>query len=368
VKAVKIILLNVLVAFFLMEAGLRVYHGLSGEVPPHADSSVQREWSWVRSRLRDGKLDLDARFVHDPHVGWRNAPSIDVTVVNQGRVRTNSNGMRNHQEVSLEPAPGTKRLLILGDSYAFGFGVDNEETFAYVLDDTLPGWEVLNFAVSATGTDQNLLMYEHHGRRFNPDVVLLGFYVLDYNRNTISFRDYAKPMFRPDPTGHLELLNVPVIHPLELVEEYRNGRRTIGGWHYSYLVASLQQAYCDHVVSDRGDGALGRRVLSGLMGRFAERVRADGAEPLWVNIPTRGMLEGGESTYRPVSDFALAEARHLGMPVVDLEQVFRDSLARRTEVESLWRPEDVGGHLSAEGHRVAAIAIRDLLESRGLVQ
>jgi len=367
-KILKIVLFNLLATIILIEGSFRLYYAVTDKVPAAGDLSVQREWRWVKARLADGKVSFDPRFVYDRHAGWANAPNIDTTPKNQGRVVTNRFGMRNHQEFPLERIPGKQRMLIVGDSYSFGYGVSNEETFAYRLAGMLPDWEVMNFAVSATGTDQNYLMYEHHGKPFKPEVVLLGFYVLDYNRNTYSFRDYAKPMFLPQADGKLQLTNVPVTAPEALIEQYRSGKKQIGGWHYSYAWAALKQAVSDRIKRDRDEGALGRRTLTGIMELFVASVRANGATPVWINFPIRDILDEEESKYRAISDFADAEAKRLGMPVLNLEPVFRDYLAKHPEIKTLWRPEDIGGHMNADGNRVAASAIHDLLQSEGLLK
>lgn len=368
-KTFKIILLNVLVTLLLLEGGTRLYYALGDDVPPHADLSVTREWRWVKARLADGKVNFDQRFAYDANVGWRNAPNIDVTPDRMGAIRTNSAGMRNHQEFTLDKPAGKRRLMIVGDSYSFGHGVSNDETYAYQLAALLPDWEVMNYAVSATGTDQNYLMYEHYGKPYKPDVVVLGFYALDYNRNTYSFRDYAKPMFVPmGDDGSLMLTHVPVPTPEALLEDYRSGRQQIGGWHYSYALAVFKRALADRIKRDRDPGSLGRRTLTGIMERFVASVRAEGGTPVWVNFPIRDVLDEEESKYAVITDFAVAEAKRLGMPVIDMGPVFVEQLAKHPEVKTFWRPEEVGGHMNAEGNRLTAFALRDLLQREGMLK
>jgi len=364
-KILKITLINLLVVFILLEGGMRIYYATTDEAPPHSDHSVVREWRWVKTRLGDGKVNFDQRFVHDPYAGWKNAPNIDKdNVKNHGSIRTNAQGMRNDEDFPEVSTSGKPRLMIVGDSYSFGHGVSNEQTYAYQLGEIMPDWDVMNLAVSATGTDQNYIMYEQYGEKFSPDVVVLGFYLLDFNRNTFSFRDYAKPMYVPQEDGSLLLTHSPVPSPKELVDEYRSGKKQIGGWHYSYAVAAFQKVFTTHTKRGRTENSLPRRTLTGIMEKFNQRVRSNGSMPLWVIFPIRDILEKDESKYEVIGEFAEAEARRQGMPVLNLDSVFRDYLAAHPEVETLWRPREIGGHLSEEGNKVTASAIHELLKSK----
>ena len=346
---------------------MRIYYGVTGEAPPHSDHSIVREWRWVQKRLEDGKVSFDKRFVHDEYVGWKNAPNIDRAQKHHGSIRTNAQGMRNDVDFPQQSVSGKSRLMIVGDSYSFGHGVSNEQTYAYQLARLMPQVEVMNFAVSATGTDQNYLMYEKYGEKFSPDVVLLGFYLLDFNRNTFSFRDYAKPMYVPQEDGLLELTHSPVLAPEQLVSLYRSADRQIGGWHYSYAVAAFYKVLTTHTKRDRSAGSLPRRTLTGIMEKFKHRVSSNGATPIWVIFPIRDILEKNASKYEVIGEFAEAEARRLGILVLNLDPVFRDYLHSHPQVKTLWRPRAVGGHLSETGNKVTAQAIYGLLRSNNLL-
>jgi lysophospholipase L1-like esterase len=96
------------------------------------------------------------------------------------RERTNSLGLRDRE---LGPKPeGGLRILALGDSYAFGHGVELEETYAKRLEERLRGAlgrsvEVINAGVPAWSLLQELRFLEHQGLGLQPDMVLVGFYV-----------------------------------------------------------------------------------------------------------------------------------------------------------------------------------------------
>lgn len=365
-KIFKLIIINLVLISCLLEGGMRLYYHASDSIPPHSDHSIYREWKWVKQRLEDGKADFDQRFVHDRFTGWRNAPGIDTRDKHGNRIRTNHHGMRNVQD--FEPGKSKyPRLLILGDSYSFGHAVSNEDTYAHILgEEYLPDWQVMNLAVSATGTDQNYLMYEHYGEKFHPDIVLLGFYVLDFNRNTYSFRDYAKPMFVPMENGELKLTHSPVPAPGELLEAYRSGTRQIGGWHYSYAWAAFGRIVTNRIKRDRSPGSLPRRTLSGIMKKFIDRTRSNNAKPVWVIFPIRDIATEAESKYDVVEEFVLEEAERMGMPALRLQPVFREFMQTNPDIE-LWNPKEVGGHLSPTGNRVAAEAIHKFLLSEKML-
>ncbi|HEV7735587.1 MAG TPA: SGNH/GDSL hydrolase family protein [Candidatus Binatia bacterium] len=126
---------------------------------------------------------------------------------------------------------GAYRVLLLGDSFLAGFQVPQDETFAALLARHLnaaapPGTriEVVNAAVSAWGTDNELLYYEIEGRRYRPDLVLLAFDttndVFENGRRLVSGSAFwpDKPYFDLHD-GHLQRENHPLSaqHPLRAV-------------------------------------------------------------------------------------------------------------------------------------------------------
>lgn len=93
-------------------------------------------------------------------------------------VRTNALGLRGGP-VAAEKPPGTYRILVVGDSFAFGFGVEDEEAFPAVLERHLAPApararvEALNAGVAGWSADQYLLFLQTRGFAWSPDLVLL---------------------------------------------------------------------------------------------------------------------------------------------------------------------------------------------------
>jgi hypothetical protein len=117
---------------------------------------------------------------YDSLLGWSLAPNATLTSHDTGRglhyrMDINSLGLRE-DEVAMPKPKGRKRILILGDSIAFGSGVEAGERFSDLLKHALPGdVDVINAGVPGWGNDQELLFYERDLRRLDPDVVVLEF-------------------------------------------------------------------------------------------------------------------------------------------------------------------------------------------------
>jgi hypothetical protein len=85
----------------------------------------------------------------------------------------NSLGLRD-REIDVPKRPGVKRVLVLGDSFVFGAGVEAQWRMTDVMDRALgDDVEVINAGVSGWGTDQEVINYETSLRKLDADVVVL---------------------------------------------------------------------------------------------------------------------------------------------------------------------------------------------------
>lgn len=100
---------------------------------------------------------------------------------------TNNKGFRSTVNVEYAKPTGLKRVLSLGDSHTQGYEARQEATFSAVLARYLAhrgiSSEVLNAGVSGYSTAEALAFLENEGYKYNPDVVLLGFYANDFADN-----------------------------------------------------------------------------------------------------------------------------------------------------------------------------------------
>ncbi len=97
------------------------------------------------------------------------------------RIVTNSKGFRNRKEFSREVPAGTLRILLLGDSFVDGMRTDQEDTIGAVLERGLKSglantrWSDVEVMVSGHNNPCDAwYAYQEHGRRFAPQLVVLG--------------------------------------------------------------------------------------------------------------------------------------------------------------------------------------------------
>jgi len=152
--------------------------------------------------------------MYDPDIGWVNRPDTKTRVVHPRFayvVEINSRGLRD-REHTYEPQPGVFRIALLGDSIAWGWGVDDGQSFPDQLEDLLgSGVEVINLAVPGYGTDQQLWILEREGRRYRPDLVLVCFVLNDvYSNSRDEGHGKPKPRYVREESGAWRLDNHPV--------------------------------------------------------------------------------------------------------------------------------------------------------------
>jgi lysophospholipase L1-like esterase len=96
------------------------------------------------------------------------------------RLRTNGAGMRDSLEYAAAREPGTVRILGLGDSGMFGWGVHQDRDYLSVIESNLNSrargvrYEILNAAVPGYNTFQEVEALRYRGLDFRPDTVVLG--------------------------------------------------------------------------------------------------------------------------------------------------------------------------------------------------
>lgn len=204
-------LVSVCLALFILEIGVRF-------LPPPYEADT-------------GKF-----FACHNELGWTGAPNFQGKFIYKDivqEVQFNAQGMYDADHAQSK-AGDTFRILMLGDSFVQAVQVGQEQTARRRLGEALntgnspgaPRFEVISGGVINWGTNQALLYYRAQGRHFQPDLVLLMFYLgndlqdnLPGNAMTVrGFNCYA-PYFA---VCQAELIPTPIAYApgLSRLQEY----------------------------------------------------------------------------------------------------------------------------------------------------
>ncbi len=320
--------------FLLTEIGARLF------VPSWAPRTKERALFWT----------------YDERLGWAHVPnqrgrftqlSFSVEVAN------NSRGLRD-DEYPLERTD-RKRMLVLGDSFTWGFGVEHEERFSEVLESSHPDWEIINAGVSSYGTDQQFLYFKDSGKEYDPDLVLLLFVPNDLTDNvSIHHSSHNKPRFVFDGDGLiLENVPVPKASLAWRISRYLGGRSYLGSRlliaSHFYRFGSAKPGPPDDELVVGGQGrAVQYEVTRRLVGALDDLCHEQGSQLVLVSIPM-GMEE---------VSLLRNEANARDIPYLSLNDFFRPINEKVTL--------RYNGHWSARGHELAAEAIEAFLVESNL--
>ncbi len=137
--------------------------------------------------------------IYEPHpqLYWRLKPNQDCfTKIDRKPVHVNSHGTRGREFSSAKPA-GTRRIVSLGDSRTFGWGLSEAETYSDLIEKQLQERfgatekiEVINCGVNAWSYPQMSVFFREFALKWQPDLVILA----DANLWT-QFSEQSDPAF-----------------------------------------------------------------------------------------------------------------------------------------------------------------------------
>ena len=155
---------GLLVALLAAEAGLRV----AGYSPAHVNP-------------------LKTFHVMDPVIGHRGRPGADARFRRPEfdiRIMHDDRGFRLPERPP-DPARCTRRVLVYGDSFIWGWGVEQGELMTDRLSRLRPDLCVYNFSINATGTANQFTLFdtEHRDLVGAGDIVVVVFFSNDFADN-----------------------------------------------------------------------------------------------------------------------------------------------------------------------------------------
>ena len=353
-----VICCSILMALALCEFALR-YKERSGQAPELLDPGLIK---------------------YDRNLGWKLTPRWrgnhqhrDFLVSYQ----TNRYGFRG--EFTPPGDHNGRRIAFLGDSFTFGFGVNDHETFINRLNEKAPEEHYFNFAVPGYSTDQQYLLLRRRVFNFRPDVVVLVTYLgNDLFDNLLPFplqANQGKPYYKLSG-NRLVLRNSPVstavkskeqtaldLHQVVMGETPPLRRGLFGLLEKMKLFQMAKRIFHSDnknlfpLFDTRFQPAL--KVYEALLDQMVIQCRRNNSELLVILMPGRSLVERPGSQSAQFQEYLrgkiIEQCKRLHIRLMDLALHLKT--VHMNTGKNLYFPND--GHMNALGHMVTANYIRD---------
>jgi lysophospholipase L1-like esterase len=306
--------------------------------------------------------------------GWANSPS---RVAEYGEsefrieVTHNSLGFRG-PEVAPNPPPNMRRVLVLGDSFAYGIGVADDETFSARLAALDPRLEVLNSGVNGYGTGQELLLLREYAATLHPDLVLVAFFWNDvgnsFHRSFPRFQLVDGSLVWPDPLPAAPPMQPSARHPWlrhSYLFRFASDRLKLGRW-WLTVAFSIPTESSDFVAQSERDEAW--QLMRALLAAVRDEARGVGARTAVLAIPDQVQVERARVIGLDPEDYEIQPrlgeiCRELGIALIDPLPELR--AAATSGGEPLYYPVD--RHLKKAGHEIVARVLAREIEELALL-
>lgn len=309
-----------------------------------------------------------------------------------------SQGLRDDEVVIPKP-PGIFRILVLGDSVAYGSSLPAAETFPNRLEKMLREQfgpvEVLNAAVAGYTAYNELHYYLEDGRKFGADLVIVAFCMNDVANPRLHWGDAHGVTFPPEAIPNHDYDRDHILPRVRKLEEekaspqkpsnvrramvqnsrlYRLAEKALGrvyrrkSKHFADTGAAIptfitgEDTLSIEVLLNRNSAEW--RWLASIYDRLHDAVRADRAQLAIVIFPLAYQLDDG---YPYFPQERLADyCRENSIPCLDLLPAFKQHSKQDIFVLDKEGRDDIW-HLTDYGHKLSARLIQGFLQEKSLV-
>lgn len=163
VKILAVIILTGIFLFLLTEISMRIY--------THYFTFYDVEMVRYALQLKEAHSNPLIGHVHRPN---KSAKLMNVMV------EINSDGLRD-DEIPI-PRGDKNRIIILGDSLTFAWGVEKTNSFEHLLEarfNELAPTEIINFGTGNYNTEQEVNLFIEKGLKYEPDKVVIFYFIND---------------------------------------------------------------------------------------------------------------------------------------------------------------------------------------------
>lgn len=376
---------GVVLGLLLLEVGLRVAESRREADPTNSDELAKRLAASAEAELggleqAPERFSLFGLVEASPHrdVVYELKPNVMGTFRGEP-IRTNVYGHRQVTTPELEKPEGVYRIVGLGDSHMFGWGVPQGETYLELLEQRLRAEglnvEVINCAAPGYNTSMEVAMFEAECRAFDPDLVVLHWIGNDFDFPHFMQRvdaeltsDDASANSTESTPAEQRTISAVRWRTLGVLREVVQGRRERpSDVDEGEMIDGVPSALLPH--SRQGESkqvrqaarrqyrdAVGEAGVRKALRRLAQLTSKEGDAP---TIPVLVLMLGtGDESRQLVEE----EALELGFEVLDAAPHFARALEERGLEASreVWRDEYLipdDGHPTARAHLEYAEAL-----------
>ncbi|MCX7625270.1 MAG: SGNH/GDSL hydrolase family protein [Candidatus Sumerlaeaceae bacterium] len=187
------------------------------------DIEALKRFEHARRTSGELKMIHFVRLSSNPRMVYELVPNVSGTFHN-APLRTNSAGFADRERIKEKPA-GVFRLAVIGDSIAFGWGVDPSDRYSDVLErflnDTATSrtrYEVLNFGIPGYNTVMEAALLKERVLAYHPDALVLG-YCADNDTSLPNFIRRPRQLFTLSHSYLWEILRNRSLKPARLALE-----------------------------------------------------------------------------------------------------------------------------------------------------
>ena len=269
----------------------------------------------------------------NPLIGHVHAPNAQAHLMDVD-VRINPDGLRDAEHPTARD--GRYRIIFLGDSLTFGWGVEQDQTFKTLLETALNRrypTEIINFGTGNYNSEQEVNLFIEKGLKYRPDKVVVFYFINDAEptpkKASMAFLYHSR----------LVTLAWSRLHALESNLGDRNN-------YYRTYYADLYRP-----------DAPGWKKAQAALQQLRDVCAANGIALQVVLLPELHSLR--EYPFSNEHAVVATYLRSIGVPVLDLAPKFTD----QAEPMRLWvAPDDA--HPNALAHKLIAEKAEDFIAER----
>ncbi|MBN1383313.1 MAG: SGNH/GDSL hydrolase family protein [Elusimicrobia bacterium] len=291
-------------------------------------------------------------FRNDKELGYSLTPNFEGMHIQpefKVKYHINSQGFRD-EEVSEQKFYSSKRILLLGDSVAFGLCVRMNQSWAYLLEKkinekTKNRYIIINTGVPGYGQEEEIKFFKTRGKKLNPDIVLTQFCWNDLGHNILySVQNGYLSAFREGTVSKVKIfLNLHsrlytfIVLRIKSSKWWQRKRR-------DRRLLLAPQFVTDSRIEERF------KITENYLIELDKEIKSTGAKHYIVLIPDKDFINLKRMEYLTAAFLELC--KKLDISVINLYPEFKSHFEKG---ENLYFKIDP--HWNEEGNRVAADVI-----------